>query len=112
MDNKNILISGAGIAGTTLAYWLKRFGFNPTIVEYAPTLRKGGYAIDFWGSGFDVAERMGIVPDLNTADLGIPEVSIVDEKGKRKGGLNYPKIKKQMKGRAFTLLRGDLAEII
>jgi len=45
--NKNILISGAGIAGTALAFWLNKFGFNPTIIEYAPELRKGGYAIDF-----------------------------------------------------------------
>jgi 2-polyprenyl-6-methoxyphenol hydroxylase-like FAD-dependent oxidoreductase len=41
-SNKNILISGAGIAGTTLAFWLKKFGFNPTIVEHAPKLREGG----------------------------------------------------------------------
>jgi 2-polyprenyl-6-methoxyphenol hydroxylase-like FAD-dependent oxidoreductase len=112
MDNVNILISGAGIAGTTLAYWLKRFGFNPTIVEHAPKLREGGYAIDFWGAGFDVSERMGIVRDLDKADLGIIELSIVDANGKRKGGMNYQKLKKMMKGRAFTLLRGDLAKII
>jgi len=111
-ENKNILISGAGIAGTTLTYWLKRFGFNPTVVEHAPKLRKGGYAIDFWGAGFDVAERMGIIADLDKADLGITEVSLVDENSKRKGGLNYLKLKKLMKGRAFTLLRGDLAEVI
>ena len=50
MDNKNILYRGAGIASLTLAYWLKKFGFNPTIVETTPKLREGGYAIDFWGS--------------------------------------------------------------
>lgn len=111
-ENKSILISGAGIAGTTLAYWLKKFGFNPTIVEHAAKLREGGYAIDFWGAGFNVAERMGIVSELSKADLGITELSIVNENSERKAGLNYPKIKKLMKGRAFTLLRGDLAKII
>ncbi|HEX5113345.1 MAG TPA: FAD-dependent monooxygenase [Saprospiraceae bacterium] len=112
MDNKDILISGAGIAGVTLAYWLKKFGFNPTIVERAPKLREGGYAIDFWGAGYDVAERMDILPDLNRADLQIPEVTVVNEKGKRKCGINYPKLKKLMNGRAFTLLRSDLSKII
>ena len=111
-SNKNILISGAGIAGTTLAFWLKKFGFNPTIVEHAPKLREGGYAIDFWGAGFDVAERMGILPDLDKADIKIPEVTVVDEKGKRKCGINYPKLKKLMNDRAFTLLRSDLSKII
>jgi 2-polyprenyl-6-methoxyphenol hydroxylase-like FAD-dependent oxidoreductase len=42
MNNRNILLSGAGIAGTTLAYWLKKFGFNPTIIDIAPASREGG----------------------------------------------------------------------
>ena len=112
MDNKSVLISGAGIAGTTLAYWLKKFGFAPTIVEQAPKLREGGYAIDFWGAGFDVAEKMGIVPDLQQADVGISEVSFVDANNKRKGGMNYIQLKEMMKGRALTLLRSDLAKVI
>jgi 2-polyprenyl-6-methoxyphenol hydroxylase-like FAD-dependent oxidoreductase len=112
MDNQNILISGAGIAGLTLAYWLKKFGFHPTVVEISPKLREGGYAIDFWGAGYDVAERMGIIPDLEKADLNISELAYVDENNQRKGGLNYPKIKKLMNGRAFTFLRSDLSKVI
>jgi 2-polyprenyl-6-methoxyphenol hydroxylase-like FAD-dependent oxidoreductase len=112
MENKNVLISGAGIAGTTLAYWLKKFGFNPTIVEYAPKLREGGYAIDFWGAGFTVAERMGIINDLENADLKIPEVLFVDENNKCKSAMNYEKLKVLMNNRALTLLRSDLAKII
>ena len=54
-----ILISGAGIAGPTLAYWLARYGLKPTVVETAPRLRTGGYVIDFWGAGFEIADRMG-----------------------------------------------------
>jgi 2-polyprenyl-6-methoxyphenol hydroxylase-like FAD-dependent oxidoreductase len=112
MDNRNILISGAGIAGTALAYWLERFGFTPTIVETSLKLREGGYGIDFWGAGFEVAEKMNIVPDLKQADMGISELLFVDENNVRKGTLNYRKIKKLMKGRAITLLRSDLAKII
>jgi 2-polyprenyl-6-methoxyphenol hydroxylase-like FAD-dependent oxidoreductase len=112
MDNKNILISGAGIAGLTLAYWLKQFGFHPTIVETSPKLREGAYAIDFWGAGFDVAERMKIVPDLLKADLDLSKVEFVDSNNKRKGAMNYGKLKKLMKGRAFTLLRSELSKII
>jgi len=44
---KSVLISGAGIAGATLAYWLKRAGYAPTIIERAPAIRGGGYVIDF-----------------------------------------------------------------
>ncbi len=60
MPVRTALISGAGIAGPTLAYWLIRAGVTPTVVEREPTLRTGGYVIDFWGLGYDVAERMGL----------------------------------------------------
>lgn len=112
MKNRNILISGAGIAGTTLAYWLSKFGFQPTLLEHAPTLRQGGYAIDFWGAGFDVAERMGILPGLKLADLNITELEIVDKNDKHKSSLSYAKIVETLNGRAFTLLRSDLAKVI
>jgi 2-polyprenyl-6-methoxyphenol hydroxylase-like FAD-dependent oxidoreductase len=112
MDNKNILISGAGIAGLTLAFWLKKSGFIPTIVEASPKLREGGYAIDFWGAGFDVAERMNIVPDLRKTDLGISELVFVDKNNKRKGGLNNEKLKKLVNNRLLTLLRSDLSKVI
>ena len=66
-----VLIVGAGIAGPTLAYWLHRLGHEPTLVERAPGIRRGGYLVDFWGAGFDVAERMGIVPELRRAKYNV-----------------------------------------
>ena len=78
MDNKNILISGAGIAGTTLAFWLKKFGFNPTLVESWPKLREGGHAIDFMGAGYTVAEKMNIIPALQAADINFSKLVFVD----------------------------------
>jgi 2-polyprenyl-6-methoxyphenol hydroxylase-like FAD-dependent oxidoreductase len=112
MNNRNILISGAGIAGTTLAFWLKRFGFNPVIIEIAPKLREGGYAIDFMGAGYDVAEKMGIVTQLKKVDIDFSKLSFVDKNDKEKGTMNYQKIKNFLNGRAFTLLRSDLAKVI
>ena len=59
-----IAINGIGVAGPTLAWWLRRYGHEPVLFEKAPSLRAGGYIIDFWGVGYDVAERMGILPAL------------------------------------------------
>jgi 2-polyprenyl-6-methoxyphenol hydroxylase-like FAD-dependent oxidoreductase len=112
MTNKNILISGAGIAGTTLAFWLKKFGFNPTIVEFSPKLREGGYAIDFMGAGYDVAEKMNLIPALEKVEINISELVFVDKNDKKRGSMNYQKIKKLMNSRALTLLRSDLAKVI
>ncbi|MBS1509886.1 MAG: FAD-dependent monooxygenase [Bacteroidetes bacterium] len=112
MNNKNILISGAGIAGTALAFWLKRYGFHPTIIEIAPKLREGGYAIDFMGAGYDVAVKMGIVDELKKVDINFSKVALVDKNDREQGSINYQKIKKFMNGRAMTLLRSDLAKTI
>ena len=112
MDNKNILISGAGIAGTTLAFWPKKFGFNPTIIENSPALREGGHAIDFMGAGFDVAEKMKIIPALKAVDINFSKLVFVDSNDKERGSMNYQKIKNFLNGRAFTLFRSDLAKVI
>ncbi|WP_225709020.1 FAD-dependent monooxygenase [Bradyrhizobium cenepequi] len=80
------MISGAGVAGPTLAYWLKAAGFQPTLVERAPALRSGGYAIDFWGLGYDIAERMGLIGQINTAGYHVRQLRIVDDAGGQRAG--------------------------
>ena len=60
MTNRTVLISGAGIAGPALAFWLHRYGFRPTVVERAPGLRPGGQAVDIRGTAREVVERMGL----------------------------------------------------
>ena len=81
-----VLISGAGVAGPTLAYWLAHFGFTPTIVESAPQLRSGGYIIDFWGAGFDIAGRMGILPQILDRGYKVKELRVVDSGNRRVAG--------------------------
>ena len=51
MQNRDVLISGASIAGPALAYWLHQHGFTPTIVERAPAPRPGGQTVDLRGAG-------------------------------------------------------------
>lgn len=65
MPGKTVLISGLGVAGPTLAFWLKAAEFQPTLIEHVPAPRSGGYVIDFWGLGYHIAERMGLGDDLN-----------------------------------------------
>lgn len=49
-------------AGLTLAWWLERDGWQVLLVEQAPAPREAGYMIDFVGSGYDVADLMGLLP--------------------------------------------------
>ena len=67
-----VIICGAGIAGLTLAWWLERTGWDVLVVEKAVEPRSAGYMIDFFGSGYDVAELMGLIPQLNTIHSCLP----------------------------------------
>jgi 2-polyprenyl-6-methoxyphenol hydroxylase-like FAD-dependent oxidoreductase len=81
-----VLISGTGIAGPTLAYWLDSFGFDRTIVEKAPRLRAGGYVIDFWGMGFEVAGLMGLLDEIKHEGYAVEKIRVVDRSGKQVAG--------------------------
>ncbi|GIG70262.1 FAD-dependent monooxygenase [Phytomonospora endophytica] len=81
MKNTSVLISGGSVAGTALAYWLKRYGFEVAIVELTPELRKGGQAIDVRGAAMEVAERMGIVEELRAKRIVSHGMSMVDSEG-------------------------------
>ncbi len=107
-----VLISGAGIAGPTLAYWLARYGFEPTLVERAPKLRTSGYVIDFWGAGFDVANRMGLMPAIRQKGYMIEEVRVVDRNGRRVAGFPTEAVARIAQGRYISIGRGDLAALI
>lgn len=75
-----ILISGASIAGPALAYWLGRYGHEVTVVELAPALRKGGYAVDFRGGANEVVlEWMGVLDDLRALQTGGSAMRFVAE---------------------------------
>lgn len=107
-----ILISGAGIAGPTLAYWLSHYGFKPTIVEKATRLRAGGYVIDFWGAGFDIAERMALLPELLQKGYAVQELRVLNQSGKRVAGFPVEAFSRATKGRYTTISRADLAATI
>lgn len=107
-----ICISGAGIAGPALAHWLLYHGHQPTLVEIAPQFRRGGYIVDFWGKGYDLAERMGILPRLLERGYHVQEVRIVDECGRKAGGFDAKLLTKALHGRFVSLPRGELASIL
>ena len=112
MSSRSVLISGAGIAGPTRAFWLKKAGFEPTVVEHAPVLRKGGYVIDFWGVGYDIAERMGLSGEINRFGYQMREMRIVDSQGQRITGFGTRVFRELTGGRFVTLGRADLSRLL
>jgi 2-polyprenyl-6-methoxyphenol hydroxylase-like FAD-dependent oxidoreductase len=109
---KTVLISGAGIAGPTLAFWLQAAGLQPTLVERAPALRSGGYVIDFWGLGYDIAERMGLIAEINRTGYHAREMRIVDDRGRCVAGFGTKVFTELTAGRYVTLARSDLSRLL
>jgi 2-polyprenyl-6-methoxyphenol hydroxylase-like FAD-dependent oxidoreductase len=112
MSNRTVLISGLGIAGPTLAFWLKAGGFEPTLIERSPQLRTGGYVIDFWGLGYDIAERMGLKNDIERIGYHVQEMRVVDDRGKRVSGFDVDVFRELTKGRYVTLGRSELSRLL
>lgn len=114
MKPQRILISGAGIAGLTLAYWLKQFGHTPVVLEKAPGLRKGEYMIDFTGSGWDVAEWMGLIPSLRERAVPLSNITYRDEEGRIASKLPLPEViaLTGVEDRFVGLNRCDLEELL
>src|SRR5215831_11873832 len=109
---RTILISGAGIAGPTLAFWLKAAGFEPTLIERAPALRTGGYVIDFWGLGFDIAERMGLFGEINRVGYHLRQMRVVNDAGRPLAGFGTRVFTELTDGRYLTLPRTDLSRLL
>jgi 2-polyprenyl-6-methoxyphenol hydroxylase-like FAD-dependent oxidoreductase len=98
-----VLISGAGLAGLTTAYWLRRYGFTPTIVERAPSLLVGGYKIDVRGTALQVLKRMGIQDAVVAASTDMQGAMLVDKDGE---------VINEMTGDAFGHRVGEDLEIV
>ena len=107
-----IAISGAGIAGPTLAFWLGKCGHDVLLIEQAPRLRTGGYIIDFWGIGYDIAESMGLLPPIRAAGYDVQQVRFVDGNGRTMGGFSTDVFRRITDGRFTSLRRSDLADMI
>ena len=98
-----VLISGAGVAGLTAAYWLQQYGFQPVIVERAPALVVGGYKIDVRGTALEVLRRMGIYDAVSAAGTDMQGAVLVDRDGNEVG---------RMSGEDFGHRAGDDLEIV
>jgi len=104
---RTVLISGASVAGPTLAFWLARLGFEPTIVEKAPSLREGGYAVDFRGTSMEVIRRMGLLEAVQAKATNMGDMFYVDKRGRKQARLPAAAFSGEVE-----IMRGDLAQLL
>jgi 2-polyprenyl-6-methoxyphenol hydroxylase-like FAD-dependent oxidoreductase len=107
-----VLISGAGIAGPALAYWLRRYGFEVTVVEVAPAPRPGGQAVDIRGVARDVVERMGLMPAVRAKCIDERGFAYVDRRGRLKSRMPADLFGGEGIVADLEIMRGDLSAVL
>jgi 2-polyprenyl-6-methoxyphenol hydroxylase-like FAD-dependent oxidoreductase len=108
-----VVIAGGGIAGLTLGILLKESGWDPVVIERNPAPRSEGYMMDFFGSGWDVAERMGLVEEIRTISYPFDRIAYVDPHGKpRFPPVPLERIRQALQGKYAYLRRQDLERIL
>jgi 2-polyprenyl-6-methoxyphenol hydroxylase-like FAD-dependent oxidoreductase len=111
--HRHVLISGAGVAGLALAYWLEQADFGVTIVELQPSFRRGGQAIDVRGVALDVLKAMGLLDKarelrthnqgMSTLDAAGTEIERTEERTFSAGRID---------GQDIELFRDDLCQLL
>ncbi|WP_434425409.1 FAD-dependent monooxygenase [Nannocystis pusilla] len=110
---QKILISGASVAGPVLAYWLRRHGFEPTVVERAPGARKtGGHAVDLFRPAMDIVEKMGVLAEIQARETGTEHLTILRDGAKRPVELDAKRVMQVLSRRHCEIMRDELAEVL
>jgi 2-polyprenyl-6-methoxyphenol hydroxylase-like FAD-dependent oxidoreductase len=107
-----VLISGAGIAGPALAFWLTKSGYHVTVVELADGVRPGGQTVDLRGAGGDVVERMGLIAQMRQRSLDQRGVAWIKADGTRRAEMPVTAFNGNGLVSKLEILRGDLVDVL
>lgn len=109
MTQPTVLISGAGIAGPALAFWLAGNGYRVVVVESAPGIRPGGQTVDLRGAGADVVQRMGLLDELKRRSMDQAGIAWVAPDGRRRAEMPVEAFDGNGVVSKLEILRGTLS---
>lgn len=112
MPAPTVLISGAGIAGPALAFWLNRLGYRVVVVELADGVRPGGQTVDLRGSGRMVVDQMGLLDQMRERSLDQRGIAWVRADGRRRAEMPVTAFHGNGVVSQLEILRGDLADVL
>ncbi len=107
MAIRNALVVGAGIAGSTVAYFLGRSGITTTVVERAGEQRSSGSPVDVRGPALAVVGQMNVLGPIRAAATRTTRLAAVDGRGRTIGW-----IPTQTAPDAIEVPRSDLVAIL
>lgn len=103
-----VFISGGGIAGLTLAYWLHRYNISSVVIEQSQDLRRDGNTIDFLGTGYAVAERMDLIDRLRAQQIPFQALIYVNKTGMQIAKLDATLLRAITDGKYMGLMHSTL----
>jgi len=109
---KQVLISGASIAGLTLAYWLNKSGYKVTVVEIANEPRLGGSPVDIRGITLDVTKRMKLFEQIKSTRLNMEIVEFKNGKDITEGSMLLKNVGAQLPDNDIEIERNILVNIL
>lgn len=110
--NKRVLISGGGIAGLTLGILLRRQGWDPLVIERDAALRTEGYIVDIFGTGWDIAERIGVIDALKEVRYPLDYMEYISKDGRPFLSIEMARLKQAFGNKYLPLQRSDLERVL
>lgn len=107
----SVLISGAGIAGPVLAFWLTKAGIRCTIIERAPTLPTAGQQIDVRAAALEIVRRMGLEDTIKSRSTKEQGIQFINSDGVSQANFGVDTNGGESFSSEIEILRGDLAEV-
>ncbi|WP_047128555.1 FAD-dependent monooxygenase [Xanthomonas arboricola] len=107
-----ILITGASVAGNTVAWALAQQGFDVSVVEQTAQFRDGGQNIDVRGVGREVLQRMGLEQAALDHGTGEEGTAWVDDHGHAVATFKTDDMDVDGPTAELEILRGDLARLL
>ncbi|GAA99620.1 uncharacterized protein L969DRAFT_16921 [Mixia osmundae IAM 14324] len=109
----SILVSGAGIGGPHFAYWATKAGFDVTVIEKAPKLRKSGQNVDIRDAALEIIKRTGTYEQILASSTGEEGLYVVDANNRVWGSWLVDKSGKNASPTSENeILRGTLADVL
>ncbi|QIW10675.1 FAD-dependent monooxygenase [Francisella sp. LA112445] len=107
-----IAINGAGVAGLSLAWWLRKYGFEVVVFEKKQKLPPEGYLINCWGSGYEVLKRMELLDDIKNKVINLKHLKCYNHTGKNSNTVEVSSIIRKNYGKFISIKRFDLLSIL
>ncbi len=106
-----MLISGAGVAGLTLSFWLNKFGYDVSIIEMAGVLRRKGSPVDIKGPAVPVAREMNVLASIRSREIRTQRVVFVDSEDRALAEVDPSQLHDEP-GEDVEIQREDLIDIL